>query len=212
MNKIIGVSLTLLATNVSAFDVYGHFPHGEILYGNGVKKVDVVYENRFMTNGKADLVKIKKVAIGKQTRFVSFDNEFGTRWKPETVLPETIRSLKIFRQYNKHVSVGCYATLPTNTYGWDIKRAKDAMALNKKYASLIQHVNVLSPVLYNYNGHDHHAWLKAARFNIAEAKKYKGRAKINAIIYTIKISSPIDFSTAYYRDRKSTRLNSSHRL
>jgi hypothetical protein len=172
-----------------AFTIYAFIPYKDHVSGGeishvpsldhyldsiGLHKVDVVYENRFMTNGRADEKKIEaiaKVAKDSPAVPVSFDTEFGNRFHPETVIPEVLNVLGLFHQYNSITAVGVYATAPQNTYAWkaDIDRFDK---LNEQYAVVANKVDFLSPVLYNYEGPDTAAWIRAAVYNMAAARKY----------------------------------------
>jgi len=178
----------------------------EYLESLGIHHVKVIYENRFMTDGKPDEKKIEaiaKSAISSPKVPVSFDTEFGDRFRPETVIPAVSEILRIYHQVNSVTPAGVYATAPQNTYAWkpDITKFD---ALNEKYASIAQQVDFLSPVLYNYGGPDNAAWQKAAEYNIAAAKKYNTGKPI--IVYISPVMHPHQDSDddaatkAHYRD------------
>jgi hypothetical protein len=140
----------------------------------GIQPIYVIYENNYFTHGKIDLNKIKNLALKtalKQKVPVSFDMEFGHRFKPETVIPRVKIILNYYRSYNAKAFVGIYATIPQNTYG--LKPTGFVYdQLNHQYDTLINEVNFISPSLYNYTGHDMDAWLVNTRFNMDLAKKY----------------------------------------
>lgn len=150
-------------------------PLNQYLESVGVHRIDVVYLNRFMTDGQPDEKKIDAVAksaLAEPKVPVSFDTEFGDRFKPETVVPGVSEILRIYHQANRVTPAGVYATAPQNTYAWkpDIAHFD---TLNENYAVIAQQVDFLSPVLYNYEGPDNAAWQRAAVYNMEAAKKYK---------------------------------------
>jgi len=178
----------------------------EYLESLGIHHIKVIYLNRFMTDGQPDEKKIEaiaKSAIGSPKIPVSFDTEFGDRFKPETVVPQVTEILRLYHQYNSVTPAGVYATAPQNTYAWtpDITRFD---ALNEKYASIAQQVDFLSPVLYNYGGPDNAAWQKAAVYNIAAAKKYNtGKpilAYLSPVMHPHQDSDDDAATKAHYRD------------
>lgn len=157
--------LPLNGSDLSQSDVLSHY---------GILPIDVIYENRYMTNQQIDSDKIKKIAlaaVAMPSIPISFDMEFGNRFKPETVIPKIITILRYFRHYNIKSQVGIYATIPQNTYG--IKPV-DGMykQLNDQYNLLINWVDYISPSLYNYEKNNFNAWLVNARFIMGIAKKY----------------------------------------
>jgi hypothetical protein len=141
----------------------------------GIHPIKVIYEKRFMTDGKPDEERIKEIAKSAMNSPgipVSFDTEFGDRFHPETVIPRVSEILSTYHRYNSVTPVGVYATAPQNTYAWkpDINRFD---ALNQSYAVIAHQVDFLSPVLYNYSGADTEAWKKGAIYNMAAAKQYQ---------------------------------------
>ena len=165
---------------LSTFTVYAYIPwkmkanESDYLLTYGIQPVNIIYENKYFTNGKIDLEKIKKMALETASQPnvpVSFDMEFGHRFKPETVLPSVRAILKYYRGYNSKAFVGVYATIPQNTYG--LKPVSfEYDRLNHQYDSLINDVDFISPSLYNYSRYDVNSWLKNARFVMKLAKKY----------------------------------------
>jgi len=161
----------------------------EYLESVGIHPIDVVYDNRYLTDGKPDEKKIEAVAkqaLATHTP-VSFDTEFGNRFKPETVIPQVTEILNIYHRYNTAEPVGVYATAPQNTYAWkpDIDRFD---TINDQYQPVAQLVDFLSPVLYNYEGPDTEAWKRAAIYNVAAAKKYKtGKRILPYMTVTIRL-------------------------
>ena len=146
----------------------------------GIQPINIIYENNYFTNGKIDFKKIKNIALKtalKPNVPVSFDMEFGNRFKPETVIPYVQTILKYYRSYNSKALVGIYSTIPQNTYG--VKPTSLVYEkLNHPYDSLIHDVNFISPSLYNYDGPEVNNWLENARFNIELAKKYTPSKRI----------------------------------
>ena len=141
----------------------------------GIHRVDVVYLPRFMTDGHPDKKKIEgiaKSAIAIPGIPVSFDTEFGQRFKPETVIPGVSEILSIYHHYNTVTPAGVYGTAPQDSYEWGPGVPAKFDAINQRYASVARQVDFLSPVLYNYNGGDTAAWKFAADYNMAAAKKY----------------------------------------
>ena len=144
------------------------------LLAYNIHPIKVIYEHNYFTNGAIDPKKIKQYALlDAQERDipVSFDMEFGNRFKPETMIPKIKAILAYYRIYNSKASVGIYATIPQNTYGHTPKNFSYNQ-LNHNYDVLIDEIDYISPSLYNYNGRDFSAWFENARFNIEIAKKY----------------------------------------
>ncbi len=140
----------------------------------GIKHVRVIYEKYYFANGQPDPEKINALARDTDNdpaSIVSFDTEFGNRFRPETVIPKVLDILQIYRSANPKAKAGVYAVAPQNTYGWKSDIAKNE-ALNQQYAPVAQAVDFLSPVLYNYNQSDMNAWRRSAQYNMAAAQKY----------------------------------------
>lgn len=140
-----------------------------------MKPIRIFYENKYFKNGAIDLNKIKKIAL-EAARFprvpISFDMEFGNRFKPETIIPRVKTILHAFRRYNSVSLIGLYALIPQNTYGLKMKTLSYKRH-NSQYDSLVNEVDFISPSLYNYQGHDFNHWLINARFTMNQAKQYK---------------------------------------
>jgi len=112
---------------VPEFTVYAYIPwkrntqeQSTLFSKYGIQPVFVIYENKYFTNKKIDLNKIKIIALETVSSPhipVSFDMEFGNRFKPETVIPDIKATINYFRYYNSKSMVGIYATIPQNTYG-----------------------------------------------------------------------------------------------
>lgn len=138
----------------------------------GIRHAVVVYD--FATGGKADTNKIYKVierAAGDTNIIVSFDTEFGNRFKPETVMPEVLEILRVYRSFHPANMAGVYATAPQETYelATNLQRYD---SLNAKYQPVADAVDFLSPCLYFYHK-DFATWKRTAAYNIEAAKKYR---------------------------------------
>ncbi len=169
------------------FTVYAYLPWtndaaalSDILLTYGIQPIKVIYEKDYFTQGQVSQEKIKKIAEGTFQEPgipVSFDFEFGNRFKPETIIPRMKAILAAYHRFQARAPVGIYAILPQNTYGWKLT-LQSYDALNAKYQTLINEVDFLSPSLYNYNGRNFQAWSASARYNIQAAKKYLPRKPI----------------------------------
>jgi hypothetical protein len=184
LSFIITVDLQAQSTTLHPFTVYAYIPWpnttSDILSTFGIKPIKVVYELRFLTQGNIDQLKIKQLAeetIIEPDIPISFDIELGNRFKPETVIPIIQTILVAYHSYKPKALVGIYATVPQNTYGLNVTNYSYDK-LNAKYASLSEHVDFISPSLYNYNGHDIQSWFKSAQYNMREAKKYASNKPI----------------------------------
>ena len=195
------VSCTLQAQD---FVIYGFIPwryykeNNEIikarninqqLYHNGMKPIKVLYHSQLLTSdNRADTGKIKQVALDSQKEPdipISFDIELGHRYKPETKLPLLMESLSLYHKFNGKAAVGVYSVLPQNPVGGQRLLGEKGKALqhklielNKQYQVLATQVDILSPVLYNYEGHDFELWKRAAKFLMDQAKIYAKNKKI----------------------------------
>ena len=189
------IFLIFISSFVNAFEIYGFIPWrlehnnqlisdrqiiNQILEKKGIKKIDVVYHNRMLTNGEVDSKKIEKIALNSNKSIpISFDYELGNRFKPETVLPNISKIIDIYYQSEGVAPIGIYAMLPQNTYG-GLKLNEETKErytkLNKQYEVLAPKINFLSPSFYFYNGEDLDAWKKSVDFNMEQslqiAKKY----------------------------------------
>lgn len=179
-----------ITADLHQFTVYGYVPWktkigsfparagnelSDVFLSKGIKPIHVIYENKYCSNGTIDLNKIKNIALKTSLEPnipVSFDIEFGNRFKPATVVPYVKTILKTFRRYNSKSLLGVYALIPQNTYGLKINTLT-YNRFNSKYDSLVNAVDFFSPSLYNYNGHDFNSWFNNARFVISHAKQYK---------------------------------------
>lgn len=157
---------------------------------NGILSIKIIYENDYLLQGKISLEKIKKITtetFNQPAVPISFDLEFGNRFKPETVIPKIKAILTAYHDFKPRAPVGIYAVMPQNTYGWKPNRHVYDQ-LNAQYKVLINDVDFISPSLYNYNGHNLKAWELSARDQFQAAHKYfKGKPIIPYIspIYRI---------------------------
>lgn len=189
---------TVATTPMRKFVVYAYIPwaNASNLLTYGIQPIDVIYEKNLFTNEKMDARKIKKLASEmslKKTRLVSFDMEFGNRFKPETVIPTIRAVLKMFHNYNLTNPIGIYAVIPQNTYGVrPIGAFKYAYEkLNNNYSMLINDVDFISPSLYNYGISDYKVWLENASFNISIAKKMTSKPILPYISPIITVGSTV---------------------
>ncbi|WP_151791656.1 hypothetical protein [Acinetobacter soli] len=179
-----------------AFDVFGFIPWKmekdqktisdkeeitQILSSYGIRKIDVIYHNRMLTNNNVDIEKIEKLALSsKNVNYpISFDLEIGNRNKPETVLPTLFSILDIYKANGGNENIGVYSILPQSSVGGinlTSEKKLHLMNLNKKYEILASRINFLSPVFYFNDGENLDYWKKAVDFNMEQslkiAKKY----------------------------------------
>jgi hypothetical protein len=140
----------------------------------GFRTASVVYEANYFTDNQPDTVKIENVARKAESEgdaLVSFDNEFGDRYHPDSVIPAMLEILRIYKASGK-LPVGVYATVPQASYAWNPANVKPIAALNRQYRAVADAVDVFSPTLYNYDGHDFDKWKRSAQFNVDQAKAY----------------------------------------
>lgn len=137
----------------------------------GIKTAHVVYK-------ALDEDELEKVARAAQRgSIISLDLE---QWKfgdPKT--PSLIKdAIDTMRRHNPRVPVGVYGVAPLNTYGWK-QNTTDAKhdALNRRYQSVADSVDFLSPVLYSYQP-EMELWEKAAKYNIEAARAYGTNKRI----------------------------------
>lgn len=204
MRYIIGIFLFIFAQAAFSFDIYnsvsweGHSnENGEkiqnyqktrtFINSYGLKHLRLYYHDSFLTNGKPDSEKIKKIAILSQQNPefpISFDIEMGDNFKPETVLPRVIRVLDLYHHHGGKAPVGVYALLPQNTYGGKhvLKNSKKFSELNKHYEIIAKKVDFLSPVFYNYDT-TYELWRGSVDFGMMEAKKYAEKYNLKIIPY-----------------------------
>lgn len=216
MNNFLFFSLFfLISNNVYSFEIYGRIPWSfqknevlisnqeevkSILTKNGINEIDVVYHNRMLTNNEVDPEKIKKIAsdsLENPDIPISFDYELGNRFKPETVLPNIIKIIDLYRFYGGKSKIGVYAMLPQNTYGGKNLTSEEMQkydSLNKKYEELASKLDFLSPSFYFYDGKNFVDWKKSVDFNMKQskliAKKYN--LKIYPYVTNAFITSKID--------------------
>ncbi|WP_157697663.1 hypothetical protein [Caballeronia calidae] len=153
-------------------------PLDAFLSSLGFKNIKVLYEKNYATNGVPDDAKARDVARAASkegVELVSLDNEFGDRLRPETVIPQTLELIRLFRNHGNSFALGVYATAPQATYGWHPEKLEMTEGLNVQYKSVAEAVDVLSPALYNYDGHDFEKWKRSAYFHISQSKIYGGK-------------------------------------
>lgn len=163
------------------FTVYAFMPwnktnspiHDDI-FAYKVRPIRIIYHDKIFTEGEVDLKKIQQIAVetAKEPEIpVSFDLEFGKRFHPETVLPKAITILQAYNEANPNARVGVYAMVPQVTYAW-----KESIytydKLTERYKPLTEHLDFLSPSLYNHDGKNFEAWAKTVRYNMETAKRY----------------------------------------
>ncbi len=183
---------------IKSFDVYGFIPYtGYIKNGTtiktnyqglevylqtiGVKKVNLIYENRLIDfptgNLKEGVPNIKNItdlataALNDPNTLVSLDIEGWNRFSTSTPI-KYVEVMDIFKKANKVSKVGFYAIAPQATFSWTADVAAKYDNLNKTYASVAAVVDIFSPTLYNFDGHDNLVWKKSAEYNIDQSKKY----------------------------------------
>lgn len=182
------------AWSARVFTVYAFLPWKGTpqLSDYGIKPIKVIYEAQMFTDGKIDKEKLNKIALDSMVAAdipVSFDIELGNRFKPETVLPIVQELLQTYAELKPKSLIGVYGILPQNIYSWKSNTATFD-ALNKKYKSLINYVDFISPVLYNYDGKNLQAWAKSADYAMKAAKRYAaGKPIIPYISPIIKLRS-----------------------
>lgn len=218
MIKFLGVAAFLCASPAYAFDLYNSVSwethkdkSGKVVKSyddtrrfvnaQGMKHIRIYYHDSFLTNGKADSEKIKKIAmLSKQNpEFpISFDIEMGDNNKPESVLPRVIEVLDLYHKHGGKAPVGVYALLPQNTHGGKnaANNPQKYISLNKKYEIIASKVDFLSPVFYNYD-QDYSTWKKSVDLGMSEAHKYASKHNLKIIPY---------FSISYFVREKSGRV------
>lgn len=204
-SRLILVCFLALTVNANAlelrpakFTIYAFIPWTSQKFDNyaklsnylnsfGIRPIRVIYENDFFTQGEIDPQKLRKIAeetVANPNIPISFDLEFGDRFKPETVIPRIESLLRYYHAYQPKALVGIYGTIPQNTYSWK-PTISTYDRLNDQYMSLVNLVDFLSPVLYNYDGNNFSAWLKSAKYNINAAKQYASKKPIIPFISPI---------------------------
>lgn len=218
MKKFIGLVSILFTSQAYSFDLYNSVSweshknkSGKVVQSyddtrrfinaQGMKHIRVFYHNSFLTDGKADSDKIKKIAIlsRQNPEFpISFDIEMGNNNKPETVLPRVIEVLDLYRKHGGKAPVGVYALLPQNTHGGKnaANNPQKYITLNKQYEIIASKVDFLSPVFYNYD-QDYNTWKKSVDLGMSEAHKYASKHNSKIIPY---------FSISYFVREKSGRV------
>lgn len=161
----------------------------KFLSENGLKQIRVIYHNRFLTKGKPDPEKIKKIAdLSKRDPLIpiSFDIEIGNKFKPQTILPTVNQVLDLYHQYGGAAPVGIYGILPQNVFGLE-KMNKNTerqyTQLNQQYESIATKVDFISPVIYNIWFSDFNEWKQRTDYHLLEAKKYATKYNLKIIPY-----------------------------
>lgn len=189
------LSLAAISCPTYAFEVYAFVPY-RMDNGNNrpdlaasqkffeeiaVKEIKVVYEKELFDQiiktknpNLANPTLIKKVAQESDASGkipVSLDVESWDRFDKAT--PSRYADLLTqFKKNNPTAKVGLYSTIPQNIYKWDEKNKDKYAALNERYRELSQHVDYISPSLYNYSGRRTADWMPAASYSIQAAKTY----------------------------------------
>lgn len=205
MKKILSILIyILLIHKVSAYDIYNsvsweqHINESNNLISNyqstrtfinsqGLQHIRLYYHDSFLTKGKVDPVKIKKIVdLSKQNPelLISFDIEIGHNPYPETVLPTVINILDLYHQFGGKAPVGVYGLLPQNSYGgkYAISSQETLSTLNRQYEIIAKKVNFLSPIFYNYDT-DYELWKQSVNFGMKEALKYSKKYNLKIIPY-----------------------------
>ncbi|MFW1858742.1 hypothetical protein [Acinetobacter defluvii] len=220
LKKIIFTLLCVTTTSTYSFEVYQFLtwqylkmPNGEMKYSKeisgyddilasiGMKKMDVIYAKRLLTNGEADPNKIKKIVeatkINPNTP-ICFDIEMGIASRPETNLPVILDALNLYHKFGGKAPIGVYGVLPQATPNQIISESKRNyyVTLNKKYEEIATKVDFLAPTLYFYSLKDMDIWKDKAAFNMQEAKKYAKK-------YDLKIYPFVSLSTWDIQDQNS---------
>lgn len=168
-------------------------PLADYLHSLGFRRVKVVYERDYFTHGVPDETKIRavaQVAAESGAELVSFDNEFGDRFQPDTVIPRTLELVRLYRKYG-HLPVGVYGTAPQTTYGWRPEKRQLTELLNARYQPVAEAVDVLSPVLYNYDRHDFEKWSNSARIQIGQSRIYGNKPIIPYISPYVEVATTV---------------------
>ncbi|MDR7016957.1 hypothetical protein [Acinetobacter sp. 3657] len=179
--------------------VDGYAKAEQALLATGTKPIKVLYEKYFLTDGKPDIEKMKKVVADTKLNPeipVSFDIEIGNDRKPETVLPVVLESLRLYHRLGGAAEVGVYSLLPVSTEGelYTGKRLEGYQKLNQKYEPIAELVDFISPVIYNYNIRNINIWKSIADVNMKESHKYAKK-------YNLKIYPYI--TASYYLSKKN---------
>lgn len=158
-----------------------------------IKKMNVIYPQKILTNNKADPKKIKIIAEASKKNPnipICFDIEIGEASKPETNLPVILNALKLYKKYGGVAPIGVYGVLPQKSPNKILNKSGKIQisSLNNQYEEIAQNVDFLAPTLYFYDLKDINIWNDKAKFNMSEAKRYAKK-------YNIKIIPFISLST-----------------
>ncbi|EKU60136.1 hypothetical protein ACINWC323_A0083 [Acinetobacter sp. WC-323] len=158
-----------------------------------IKKMNVIYPQKILTNNKADPKKIKIIAEDSRKNPnipICFDIEIGEASKPETNLPVILDALKLYKKYGGVAPIGVYGVLPQKSPNKILNKSGKIQisSLNNKYEEIAENVDFLAPTLYFYDLKDINIWNDKAKFNMSEAKRYSKK-------YNIKIIPFVSLST-----------------
>lgn len=161
----------------------------KFLSKNGLKPINVIYHRRFLTKGKPDPDKIKKIAeLSKRLPHIpiSFDIEIGNKFDPKTVLPTVTQTIDLYHQFGGSAPIGVYGILPQNVFGseqFNENTKKQYIELNKQYESIANKVDFLSPVIYNIWFKDFNEWKRRTDHHLSEGEKYARKYNLKLIPY-----------------------------
>ena len=155
---------------------------------NGLKQIRVIYRNRFLTKGKPDPEKIKKIAdLSKQDPLIpiSFDIEIGNKFKPQTILPTVNKVLDLYHQYGGAAPVGVYGILPQDIASEKMNKNTEIgyTQLNQQYEGIATKVDFISPVIYNNSFNNFYKWKQRTDYHLLEAQKYAKKYNLKIIPY-----------------------------
>ena len=177
-----------IENNNVGFKIYDAIPYGKPF---GVKP-GILYESIFYSHSEFDIPQIQYDKINSVVSNDSIwilDNEFGNRFDPSTVLPDTITIMGYLKNTLRIKELGMYAVFPQNIYGWKYAQLfglNNYKKLNDKYVRCLNYITNMHPVMYNY-GDDvlFETWKKSARWLIDESNRLsKGTKKIIPFIST----------------------------
>lgn len=196
------IVLLLLSCSIEAlaFEKYAYAPIRQFDFGYGVqkgnlndhlnkigyKKIKVIYHDQFLDkNNQPDPQKIKKIAEAAKTDMtpVSFDYEKGNYKDYDNTISAIQKTIGIYKKHGGKAPVGVYGVFPQNTFGGGRlteKRQLQYQQLNEKYSVLLNELDFISPVFYNYDKNDLKNWEKSVNFSLSEIRKYN---KANKKVY-----------------------------
>lgn len=198
---LVSIPVTTHSTDIYQFIVWNQYTDHQqqqhtgskefqkFLNDNGLKPIKVIYHHNFLTKGKPDPEKIKKIAnFSKKNPNIpiSFDIEVGNKFKPQTILPIVNQTLDLYHEFGGIAPVGIYGTLPqhvSNREPFNKTQKKKHSALNTQYESIATKVDFLSPVIYNFWLKDFSEWKKRTSYNLSEGRKYAQKYNLKLIPY-----------------------------